>query len=108
MFTNALTLEVTRDSAINSNVTHRDSTGGGLFSTAAGRPRLQSGDVLVSRPTARADVYETSIVPAVARITDTSYEDGMNRGRELARELAVDAWFTCDHTHFGRFAHHRT
>jgi hypothetical protein len=28
----------------------------------------------------------------------------MDSGRELARDLAVDAWFTGDHTHFGRIA----
>jgi hypothetical protein len=52
-------------------------------------------------------VYVTSVVPLAARITSTSYEDGINSGRELARQLAVDAWFTCDHTHFGRVAHYR-
>jgi hypothetical protein len=66
-----------------------------------------SGDVLVSRRTARADVYETSVVPAVARITDNSYENAVHSGRELARTLVVDAWFTCDHTHVVRIAHHR-
>jgi putative AlgH/UPF0301 family transcriptional regulator len=69
------------------------------------RPR--SGDVLVSQPTARADVYETSVIPAVAHLTDVSYEDGKHSARQLARELAVDAWFTCDHTHAVRLAHHR-
>ena len=65
---------------------------------------MKSGDVLVSRPTARADVYDISVVPALARMTDLRYEDGKEAGRQLARRLGVDGWFTCDHTHFMRIA----
>ncbi len=64
----------------------------------------RSGDVLVSRPTARADVYAISVVPAVAHISRVRYQDGIEAGRQLARELGVDGWFTCDHTHFVRIA----
>jgi hypothetical protein len=64
--------------------------------------------VLVSRPTARADVYDISVVPAGAHIGKVRYEDGMETGRQLARGLAVDGWFTCDHTYFLRIAKHRT
>jgi hypothetical protein len=103
----ALTHEVTRHSSIDSSVVRRDSTDGKPLSKPAGQPRLAAGDVLVSRRTARADVYETSVVPAAPRITDTSYENGMHSGRELARTLVVDAWFTCDHIHVVRIAHHR-
>lgn len=62
--------------------------------------RLKSGDVLVSRPTARADLYEVSVVPAVSHASHVRYENGMEAGRQLARSLGVDGWFTCDHTHF--------
>ena len=71
------------------------------------RPFPQSGDVLVSRPTARADIYAISVVPAAAEIVATRYNDAMERVRELARELAVNGWYTCDHTHFARVASHR-
>jgi len=71
------------------------------------RPLPQSGDVLASRPTARADIYEISVVPTKADLVDMRYDDAMNRVRELARVLAVDGWYTCDHTHFARIASHR-
>jgi hypothetical protein len=70
-------------------------------------PVMKPGDVLVSRPTARADVYDISVVPAVPRVSNVRYEDGMETGRQLARELAVDGWFTCDHTHVVPIAKHR-
>ena len=65
------------------------------------------GDVLASRPTARSDVYAISVVPTKAKIVARRYDDAMNRVRELARALAVDGWYTCDHTHFLRVASHR-
>jgi hypothetical protein len=68
---------------------------------------VQAGDVLVSRPTARADVYEISVVPSLARLSDVRYEDGWETGRQLARRLAVDGWFTSDHTHCLRIATYR-
>lgn len=68
---------------------------------------MKAGDVLVSRPTARADVYEISVVPSLACLTDVRYEDGRETGRQLARRLAVDGWFTSDHTHFLRIATYR-
>jgi hypothetical protein len=107
MSTTALTHDVIRDRTRNANAIRPDSIDAGGTARAAHRPRPQAGDVLVSRPTARADLYETSFVPAAAHITDDSYEGGQERGRRLARELAVDAWFTCDHTHAVRLAHHR-
>ena len=69
---------------------------------------MKSGDVLVSRPTARADVYDISVVPEVARVSHNGYEDGIQAGRRLAQRLAVDAWFTCDHTHMHSLARYRT
>jgi hypothetical protein len=71
------------------------------------RPGPKSGDVLVSRPTARADVYAISVIPSEARIVAARYQDAMEKIDELARGLAVDGWYTCDHTHFARIARHR-
>ena len=72
------------------------------------RPQYpQSGDVLASRPTARADIYQISVVPTKADLVAMRYDDAMERVRELARVLAVDGWYTCDHTHFARIASHR-
>lgn len=71
------------------------------------RPFPQSGDVLASRPRARADIYEISVVPTKADLVAMRYDDAMERVRELARVLAVDGWYTCDHTHFARISSHR-
>ena len=82
--------------------------------TSGETPRMPSqrayprvGDVLASQPTARADVYAISVVPTEAKIVARRYDDAMKRVRELARALAVDGWYTCDHTHFLRVASHR-
>jgi len=61
---------------------------------------ISAGDVLVSRSSARADLYEISVVPALASMKCTRYGEGMDAGRQLACRLGVGAWFTCDHTHF--------
>ena len=71
------------------------------------RPTPKSGDVLVSRPTARAGIYAISVIPSEARIVAARYQDAMEKVDELARELAVDGWYTCDQTHFARIARHR-
>jgi hypothetical protein len=68
---------------------------------------MKAGDVLVSRPTARADLYEISVVPSLAHLRDVRYEDGWETGRQLARRLAVDGWFTSDQIHFLRIATYR-
>jgi hypothetical protein len=107
MSNTALTYDIARDNSSHSNVLPAATAEARRGSRPAGGPRPKSGDVLVSRPTARADLYETSVIPAVAHIANVSYEDGTNSGRQLARELAVDAWFTCDHTHVVRLAHYR-
>jgi hypothetical protein len=67
----------------------------------------QPGDVLASRPTARADIYQISVVPTKADLVPMRHDDAMERVRELARALAVDGWYTCDHTHFAQIASHR-
>ena len=72
------------------------------------RGRPQVGDVLASRPTARADLYAISIVPAAAHVTAKRYADAIETVRELARGRRVDGWFTCNHTHYARVATHRS
>ena len=71
------------------------------------RPAPTSGDVLASRPTARADIYAISVFPSEARIVAARYQDAMQKLEELARELAVDGWYTCDQTHFARIVRYR-
>ncbi len=68
----------------------------------------KAGDVLVSTRTARADLYEISVLPTEACMTAVHYDDAMEKVRNLARGLRVDGWYTCDHTHFARIARHRT
>ena len=66
-----------------------------------------AGDVLASRPTARADTYDISIVPAAAHVTARRHPEAMEKVRELARASGVDGWFTSDQTHYTRVATHR-
>jgi hypothetical protein len=67
----------------------------------------QTGDVLASARTARADVYTISIVPAAAHLSVTRHAEALEKVRELARGLDVDGWFTCNHTHYARVASFR-
>ena len=62
------------------------------------------GDVVASRPTARADLYLISVVPRAAHMTATRYAEAIDAVRELARQRRVDGWFTCNHTHYARIA----
>jgi hypothetical protein len=62
-------------------------------------PVITAGDVLISRSTAR-DLYRISVVPEASSMSRPRYEDGVDAGRRLAGRLAVNAWFTGDHTHF--------
>jgi hypothetical protein len=66
-----------------------------------------AGDVLASRPTARADTYDISIVPAAAHVTARRYPEAMEKVRALARASGVDGWFTSDHTHYTQVATYR-
>jgi hypothetical protein len=61
-----------------------------------------SGDVLVSRPTARACLYDIGVVPATGDRLALNYAQAIEMARETARRLGVEAWYTCDHTHFTR------
>ena len=72
------------------------------------RPVPQQGDVLASRPTARADSFEISVVPAPTHAVATRYDEAITSIRDFARQHGVDAWYTCNHTHFLRVAHHRS
>jgi hypothetical protein len=78
---------------------------------ASGRPGRgrfpQPGDVLASRPAARADIYEISVVPTRADLAAMRYDDAMEKVRQLARLLSVDGWYTPDHIHFARIVSHR-
>ena len=66
------------------------------------------GDVLVSEPTARADVYAISVVPGPAQIVVGRYPDAIEKVRDLARERRVDGWYTGDHTHYAQVARYRS
>jgi hypothetical protein len=80
-----------------------------VMSQVSLRPAVpQQGDVLASRPTARADRFAISVVPAPTHAVATRYDEAIASIRELARQHAVDAWYTCNHTHFVRVAHHRS
>lgn len=68
----------------------------------------QEGDVLVSRPTARADNFAISVVPARTHAVAGRYGEAIASIRQFARQHAVDAWYTCDHIHFLRVARHRS
>ena len=71
------------------------------------RSAPQAGDILVSERTARADVFEISIIPTDSDITVTRYSAAIQLVQELARARRVDGWYTCDHTHYARVASHR-
>ena len=68
----------------------------------------QTGDILASERTARADVFAISIIPTDSDITVTRYSAAIERVQELARARRVDGWFTCDHTHYARVASYRS
>jgi hypothetical protein len=68
----------------------------------------EPGDVLASRPTARADIYEITVVPMRPDLVAMRYDDAIKRVRELARASSVNGWYTSDHTHFVQVATHRT
>jgi hypothetical protein len=66
------------------------------------------GDVVASRPTARADLFAIAIVPNRGELLPARYDKALKIVRTSARERGVDGWYTCDHTHFARIARHRT
>ena len=64
------------------------------------------GDVLVAKRSA-STTYDISTVPGPLQIAEHSYASAVERATQIARRQAVDAWYTEDHTHFGRIASHR-
>ena len=76
----------------------------GVEQRAGRRSVPMEGDVLASRPIARADLYWISVVPAAAHLTARRYTEAIERVRELARQRQVDGWFSCNHTHYLRVA----
>lgn len=64
------------------------------------------GDVLVSNPTATVE-HVIGIVPNAPHESRPTHDTAVDRARELAKELGVDAWLTEDHTHFMRIATNR-
>ena len=73
--------------------------------TPALRPVPHAGDVLASKRSARADVFMICIVSGADDRRVKRYQEAIDRVLELARELRVDGWFTCNHTHYARVAH---
>ena len=78
------------------------------LSTSGRRPFPKEGDLIVSRRTARADVYAISGVPDAAHLTTVRFRRRSVQWVKLARRRAVDGWYTCDHTHFIPIARYRT
>jgi hypothetical protein len=68
----------------------------------------RDGDVLAAKRTARADVYTISIVPEAGDTRARRHSEAIDKVQQLAEQLGVDGWFTCNHTHFARVATHRT
>ena len=68
---------------------------------------VQSGDVLVSHPTAVRE-HEISIVPNPPHATSPTHDVAVGDGRAEADALGVDAWLTEDQTHVVKIASHRT
>jgi hypothetical protein len=68
----------------------------------------QAGDILAAERSARADVFEISIIPTDSDVTVTRYSAAIERVQELARTRRVDGWFTSDNTHYARVASYRS
>ena len=75
--------------------------------TPALRPVPQAGDVLASKRSARADVFTIRIVSGAGDERMKRYKEAIDRVLELARELRVDGWYTCNQTHYVRVANFR-
>jgi len=71
------------------------------------RPVPQPGDVLASKRSARADVFTICLVSGSDGTRMKRYQEAIARVLELARELRVDGWYTCNHTHYACVAHFR-
>ena len=67
---------------------------------------VQSGDVLVSHPTAVRE-HEIRIVPNTPHAISLTHDAAVSDGRSEADALDVDAWLTEDHTHVVKIASNR-
>jgi type II secretory pathway component GspD/PulD (secretin) len=94
-------------SAEGRRITPESSTSEGTPSSVTWRSAPRSGDVLASERTARADVYQISVVPAAAHMVVRRYPEAIENVRELARQLGVDGWYTGDQTHYAQVAKFR-
>jgi hypothetical protein len=74
---------------------------------ATRRPTPKSGDIVVSKRSARADLYDISILPGTGDQVSRRRADAIERVRQLARQLRVDAWYTSDQTHYVQLASDR-
>ena len=95
-------------SADGRSITPENNASDGKSSSATWRSAPGSGDVLVSERTARADVYEISVVPAPAHMVARRYPEAIEKVRELACQLGVNGWYTGDQTHYAQVAKYRT
>ena len=68
---------------------------------------VQSGDVLVSHPTAVRE-HEISIVPDAPHATSSTHDAAVSGGRSEADARGVDAWLTEDQRHVMKIASNRT
>jgi hypothetical protein len=47
-------------------------------------------------------LYDIGVVPATGDRLTLNYAQAIEMAVETARRLGVEAWYTCDHTHFTR------
>jgi hypothetical protein len=69
--------------------------------------KAQSGDVLVSHPTAVRE-HQISIVPNPPHALSPTHDAAVADARSEADARGVDAWLTEDHTHVVKIAAHRS
>ena len=67
---------------------------------------MQSGDVLVSHPTALRE-HEISVVPNAPHANSPTHDGAVRDARSEADALGVDAWLTEDKTHVVQISSHR-
>jgi hypothetical protein len=66
----------------------------------------QTGDVLVSNPTATIEHCVTIVGESFVE-TCPNHDSALTKARELARSRHVDVWLTEDHTHFLKIVSYR-
>lgn len=94
-------------SADGRRINTENSTSDGAPPKTIWRSTPRSGDVLASERSARADVYEISVVPAAAHMVARRYPEAIEKVRELARQLGMNGWYTGDQTHYAQVAKYR-